>query len=101
MFERLKKKWGLKSNWQVGIILMTFSIAGPLTLYIRRPVFELLNITAETSLWIKIPMWVIVITPSHLILVGIIGTLLGQYQFVKYFFGKFFGRFTRRKSTNS
>lgn len=97
MFEKLKRKWKLDSNWQVVIILLTFSIAGPLTLYIRRPVFDLLNITAETSLWIKIPMWVIVITPSHLILVAIIGTLLGQYQFVKLFFGKFFSRFTGKK----
>ena len=93
MLEKLKKRWNIESNLQVIILLFVFAIAGSSTLYARKGIFFLLGITTETSLWLKIPLYILVIFPAYQIIFLIVGALFGQFKFVWEFEKKVFGRF--------
>lgn len=97
MLEKLKQKWKIKSNVQLVLILLAFSITGSASLYVRKTVFGWIGITPDTALWIKIPMYILIIFPSYQVLFLIIGTLLGQFRFAWEFEKKVFSRFKFRK----
>lgn len=97
MFDRLKKKWKLNSNFQVVIILFIFSITGSAALYVRKAVFDLAGITDATSLWIKVPLYIITVVPAYQILFLLFASLLGQFRFAWEFEKKTFSRFIPKK----
>ncbi len=97
MLKKLKTRWGIKSNFQVVIILIVFSVTGSAAVYVRKYIFAFLGIDADTSLWIKIPMYVLAIVPSYQVLLLVIGALFGQFTFFYNFQKKTFGRFVRKK----
>jgi len=81
MFRKFKDKWNIKSNLQLIIILIVFSVTGSAALVVRKFVFNLVGIQPETSLFIKVPLYIAVLFPAYQILLLIIGTLIGQFQF--------------------
>jgi hypothetical protein len=93
MFEKFKKRWNINSNFQLIIILFVFAITGSTTLYVRKAAFFLLGITSDTSLLIKVPLYILIIFPVYQVLFLIIGTLLGQFNFAWNFEKKVFGKF--------
>ncbi len=97
MIQRLKTRWQIDNNLQLILILITFSLTGSLSVMVRRPIFEYLDIGAATSLWVKIPMSILIITPSYQILLVIVGTLLGQFKFFWAFEKKMLSRFRFNK----
>ena len=56
MFKYFKNKWGLKSNFQLIIILIVFAITGSGSLYISAPVMdffsEFINFENNLTYWI-------------------------------------------------
>tara|TARA_X000000368_G_scaffold417973_1_gene415995 strand:- start:800 stop:1099 length:300 start_codon:yes stop_codon:yes gene_type:complete len=76
---RLKYKWGIKSNFQLLIIFFVFSVTGSLTLWIAKPLLSLLRI--EKELWFFWPARILIIFPVYQILIVIIGALFGQFKF--------------------
>lgn len=96
--KKLKAKWGIQSNIQFVTILVVFSLAGSLTVFVRRPLFEILNFNADTSLWIKTLVYIIAIPPVHFALLMIIGSLLGQYKFFYEFQSRIVKRFKGKKA---
>lgn len=100
MLKKLKARWGIKSNFQIIIILIVFSVTGSAAVYVKKLIFHLLGIDADTSLWIKIPMYVLTILPAYQVLLLVFGALFGQFTFFYSFQKKSFGRFIpRREST--
>ena len=97
MFDKFKVKWNITSNWQLAIILIVFSITGSAALVVRRIVFEWIGITSETSMWLKVPLYILILVPAYQILLIIIGAIFGQYRFFYEFQKKSIGRFYRRK----
>jgi|SRR5690554_2085828 len=97
MLKRIKNRWNVKSNFQLLLILVVFSVTGSATLFVRKAAFEWLGITADTSLWIKFPLYILIIFPSYQILFLIVGTLFGQFRFAWEFEKKIFSRFKLRK----
>lgn len=98
MIEKLKLRWGITSNFQVIIILLVFAITGSTTVYLKKMIFDLLNITTDTHLLIKIPLYVIVVLAVYNLLLLVIGFIFGQFRFFLEFEKKFFSRiFFRRK----
>jgi len=97
MLNKLKKKWNIKSDFQLLVLLFVFASTGSLTLFTRKGIFFLLGLTAETSMWIKVPLYIIFIFPTYQILFLLIGTLLGQFKFVWEFEKKVFSRFRFKK----
>ena len=81
MLQRFKEKWNIKSNFQLIIILIVFSITGSAALVVRKFAFNLLGIQPETSLFIKVPLYIAILFPAYHFLLLIIGTLAGQFQF--------------------
>ena len=43
-FKKFKSKWGIKSNFQLIIILVVFAITGSCSLFVTEPLLNLLNI---------------------------------------------------------
>lgn len=60
---------------------MVFSITGSAALVVRKFVFHLVGIQPDTSLLIKIPLYILTLFPAYQILLLVIGTLVGQFQF--------------------
>ena len=98
-WQKLKKRWGIQSDWQVAIILLVFSLTGFTFLFISPYIDELFGLSDEDPLWLKILVFVVVTLPVYNVLLIIWGTLLGQYRFFKNFIIKFFSRilFLNRK----
>ncbi len=98
IWNKLKTRWGIESNWQVFIILLAFSLAGPTTLYFHRKIDLMLGITDESPFWMKLVVFLIVVLPLYNFFLFVYGVLLGQYRFFSRFFrdklklltGKFF-----------
>lgn len=81
MFEKLKQKWKLKSNWDFILIMIVFSLAGMSVVWVRKPFFYFVGITPETSFTIKFFVWLLIVFPTYQINLLIFGFLLGQFSF--------------------
>lgn len=81
MIQRLKRKWGVTNNFQFAVILFVFSAAGSSVLFVRKALFALMGVGPETPLWIKVPLWLLVVFPSYQVLLVSIGGLCGQWNF--------------------
>ena len=80
--QKLKEKWGIKSSFQLIIILIVFTINGSLSVFLAKPVLGLINIHKETThpliFW---PIRIILIFVIYQITLVIVGTLFGQKEF--------------------
>lgn len=97
--KRLKEKWEIKSNVQFVLINIVFAITGSMTVFIRKPVFHLIGITADTPFILKFLCYIIIVTPAYFILLIIIATIFGQFRFFWNFEKRFFSRFKRKRNT--
>ncbi|KJD31351.1 diacylglyceryl transferase [Tamlana nanhaiensis] len=78
--EKLKKRWGITSNWQIAVIFIVFAVTGSTASYIGKPILGFFNITKETLN--PFLYWTI-----RILLLFIV------YQFLLVFFGWLFGQF--------
>ncbi len=79
--ERLKKKYNVGTTFELLIILAVFSLAGMAIVWVRKPIFHLLGITAKTPFIIKFFAWLMVVFPTYQINLLIFGFLLGKFSF--------------------
>ena|SRR3989338_4381181 len=79
--KHLKQKWSLKSNWDVLVIMIVFSLAGMLIVRERPVIFHLMGIKPQTPFWLKTLLYLLFIFPMYQINLMIFGTLLGQFRF--------------------
>ena len=102
--KKLQKRWGVKSAWQVVVILIVFALTGFSSLYVKRPIYQFLNLDPESfNVWQKVLAIFFIVLPVYQLLLLFYGTLLGQFQFFWNFEKRMFGRigklftFWRRK----
>lgn len=94
MFEKLKQRWDLKTNWDVFAVLCVFAVNGSFAAYIGRPLFKFLNFTPETV----DPVWLYYIVRFFAIFLiyqstfPLVGWLFGQFKFAWNFEKKFLSR---------
>ena len=94
MWEKLKIKWGIESNFQMTIIFIVFAITGSTSVKVARPILEYLNITTQTlPLYVYWPVRILLILPVYQVLLIIFGTLFGQFKFFWAFEKKMLSRF--------
>ncbi len=80
--EKLKKRWGIDSNWQVIVIMFVFSVTGYASLLIAKPVLDLVGLSQETTNpWIYRPLRILLIFPCYQVLIVLFGWLFGQFKF--------------------
>ncbi|MBD0403667.1 DUF6787 family protein [Flammeovirga sp. EKP202] len=96
--DTLKKRWNVKSGWQVGVILLVFALTGTTFMYTVKPyVYPLFGITSETSTWIRVLAFFFIGLPCYQVLLLIWGTLLGQFKFFWEFEKRMFRRMIGKK----
>lgn len=81
MIQRLKKRWNIDSTFQAIVILIVFSLTGMATLQARKAIWPYLGLEPETSLWIKVPLYILIIFPTYQVLQLIIAAMFGQFRF--------------------
>ena len=80
--KRLKKKWGITSNFQFIIILIVFSVTGSLAVWVAKPILELVGLDKSTvNLWVFWPIRIAIIFPIYQVMIVVIGALFGQFTF--------------------
>ncbi len=94
--ERLKIKWGVKRDFDFVIILIVFAITGSTSAYLGKPALSLLGIDSQTAWYVKLPVYLIVITPIYQVLLLAIGAIFGQFTFFLNFEKRTFFRFLNR-----
>jgi hypothetical protein len=97
MLKKFKQKWNIKNNIQLVLVFLAFSLTGSASLYVRKIAFSWIGITPDTTLWIKVPMYILIVIPSYQLLFLVIGTLFGQFRFAWEFEKRVFSRFKFRK----
>lgn len=91
--EKLKKRWGLKTNWDLFAVLCVFSVNGSFAAYIGKPMFNFLNFTLDTvNPWLYYPLRFIIIFVVYQLTFPIVGWLFGQFNFAWSFEKKFLSK---------
>ena len=93
ILEKLKKRWDIRSTFQIVVIFFVFSLTGASIVYVKPPVFHLLGIPDHLAWWWQILVWLMVVFPLYYALLLVYGTLLGQRAFFWWFAKKAFKRF--------
>ena len=79
---KLKKRWGIESNFQIILILIVFAITGSTSAKLAGPLCALIGINEETFSW---PVYwffrILLIFPIYQVLLVFFGWLFGQFQF--------------------
>lgn len=86
--EKLKKRWGISSTWQVLIIIVVFGITGSSSVFIAKPVLEFLGmarVNFSSEFWwggmSYYTLRILLIFPLYQILLITYGWLFGQFKF--------------------
>lgn len=98
MFKRLKERWEIKTNLQLILILIVFSITGSLAAWVSKPFVEYFGLNGDMMpKWLFVILRLILIFPVYSLILIIVGTLFGQFQFFWAFEKKMFSRFIPKK----
>ncbi len=93
MIEKLKQRWHLHTTWDVIAVLIVFSLAGSTSLYVKKPIFDLFDISKETMPTLNYVLsYIIVFMPAYQMLFLFWGFVFRQWKFVWYFEKKIFKR---------
>jgi manganese efflux pump family protein len=79
--EKLKTRWQLKSNFQLFLVIVLFSITGSMSIKVARPILEFLGITQDMPPYFYWPLRILIVFPAYQMLFMIFGTMLGQWEF--------------------
>jgi len=80
--EKLKKKWGIESNFQIVIIFIVFSINGSIALYLANPLTNFFNLSKETTApLIYWPVRIILVFVIYQITLVIVGAIFYRVLF--------------------
>jgi hypothetical protein len=85
--EKLKKRWGISSNFQLIIILIVFSVTGSTAVYVAKPFLTWVGLhkgafpEAWWGAWVYYSIRILIIFPIYQVLLVLIGALFGQFKF--------------------
>jgi len=92
--EKLKKRWGITSNWQIIAIIIVFAINGSFAAWVAGPVTSFIGLNAENTkpYALYIVLRLLLIFPIYQITLPIVGWFFGQFNFFWNFEKKMFQR---------
>lgn len=79
--KKLKKRWGIESNWQLTVIFIVFAITGSTAAKLAAPITDFIGITNEMGWYIYWPVRILIIFPVYQVLLVLFGWLFGQHRF--------------------
>ena len=103
MLEKLKAKWGIKSNWDIVAILIVFAISGSSIMFVKPVWFNIFGVTDATPTWLKFVIWLAMVFPTYQAFLLIYGFIFGQFKFFwakEKAMAKAIGRIFKRKSAS-
>lgn len=77
--ERLRLKWGLRSLWQVIIILIVFALTGTTVMLLKKPIVAFFTADGG-NIWFSILYYILILPIYNVVLLGY-GFLFGQFSF--------------------
>lgn len=80
MLNRLKKRWKIKTNWDVFLILLVFTIAGFAAKHTRFLVFEHFGFN-DLHIIPWLALFLLIIFPAHQLYLFLFGYLVGKFDF--------------------
>ncbi len=83
LMEKLKKRWGISSNWQVIAIIFVFSINGSFATWVAGPVTQFFGLNPETTkpYILYVIFRILLIFPIYQITLPLVGWVFGQFTF--------------------
>tara|TARA_B100000508_G_C11229586_1_gene166322 strand:- start:97 stop:396 length:300 start_codon:yes stop_codon:yes gene_type:complete len=91
--EKLKQRWGIKSNFQAILILIVFAINGSFAAWVAKPVTEFIGINPNvTNPFVYWPVRFLLIFPIYQFTLPIVGFCFGQFNFFWNFTKKMLSR---------
>ncbi|MGB0849881.1 MAG: DUF6787 family protein [Bacteroidia bacterium] len=87
LWEKLKIKWEIESDRRMIWIFVIFSLTGSSIGFVRRPVTQFLfgKATYSELAWYELIGTIIIVYFIYQILLFVIGSILGEHKFVKWF----------------
>ena len=83
--EKLKKKWGVTSNFQFVVIFIVFTITGSLSAYLSKSFTNYVGLTEDNLGYFYWPIRLIAIFPLYQVLLVFFGFVFGQFKFFWWF----------------
>jgi hypothetical protein len=78
---KLKKRWGITSNWQFYVIFTVFALTGSASAFLSKPVTNYIGLTKDSLGYFYLPVRLLLIFPIYQLLLVFIGYLFGQFSF--------------------
>ena len=93
LIDKVKNKWGLRSNLQLIKIFVVFGITGSVSLLISGLILNFIKLEQVTSMsWVYWLVRIVIIFPIYQVLLITIGAIFGESKFFKNFIKKIFRR---------
>ena len=91
LINKIKIKWGIKSNLQLLIIFLVFGVTGSTSVWVSKPILDFVGLKqSAVSTLVYWPVRIVIIFPVYQTLLLIIGSIFGQSKFFKNFIKKMF-----------
>ena len=87
--KKFREKWGIKSNFQLVIILIVFAITGSTSAAISSPTIDFLFGEIEMNGFLKFILQLVIIMPIYQVLLLFFGFVFFQFNFFFKFVKKF------------
>src|SRR6478752_9701606 len=79
--DKLKKNWGIESNFQFAVIFIVFALTGSASAWLSKPFCFWLGITKDDLGVLFTPIRLLLIFPIYQVLLVLIGFIFGQFKF--------------------
>jgi hypothetical protein len=81
MLDKIKIRWGLKTNWDIIAVMVVFSISGFSILFVRPIWFKIFGVSDATPMWLKFIIWLVMVFPTYQLFLLLYGFIFGQFKF--------------------
>ena len=95
-----KEKWGVETDRRMAWIFLVFAITGSSTVVVRKYLFSVLGIDIQNAVVAFIVKFIAIYIVYQFMLL-IVGTIMGEHKFVKWFLIKMNARLVGKKSKTS
>jgi len=94
--DKLKQRWGIKSNWEFLAIFVAFAINGSFAAYIVKPTLQIIGITKDNlNIGLYYTLYLIPVFMVYQFTLPYSGWLVGQFIFFKKMQQKMLSRFKK------
>lgn len=100
IWEIWKQKWAVETDRRMAWIFLVFAITGSLTVVVRKSLFKAMGIEMDNAVLFFI-VKLLAIYVVYQILLFLIGSIMGEHRFVKWFIAKMNKRLIPKRSKNA